>query len=48
MESGKTIAGFYEQGGRGVVTKRGERITVNEAGGKEHGQPVGTSTICGR
>ena len=45
MESGKNHSGIlYEQGGRGVVTKRGERITVNEAGGKEHGQPVGTST----
>ncbi len=45
MESGKNHSGIlYEQGGRGIVTKRGERITVNEAGGKEHGQPVGTST----
>ena len=44
MEAGKNHSGIlYEQGGRGIVTKRGERTTLNDDGVKKHGSPIGTS-----
>ena len=45
MEAGKNHSGIlYEQGGRGIVTKRGERTTLDDDGVKKHGSPIGTST----
>ncbi|MDO7689321.1 MAG: DUF1080 domain-containing protein, partial [Pirellulales bacterium] len=44
MESGKNHSGIlYEQGGRGIVTKRGERVTLDTAGVKKQDGPIGTS-----
>ena len=44
MEAGKNHSGIlYEQGGRGIVTKRGERTTLDDDGVKKHGSPIGTS-----
>ena len=41
--SGILYDGFlYEQGGRGIVTKRGERISLNDNGVKKYGSPIGT------
>ena len=44
MESGKNHSGIlYEQGGRGIVTKRGEKVTLDAAGVKKQDSPIGTS-----
>ena len=44
MESGKNFSGIlYEQGGRGIVTKRGEKVTLDTAGVKKQDSLVGTS-----
>ncbi|MEO2000935.1 MAG: DUF1080 domain-containing protein, partial [Pirellulales bacterium] len=44
MEAGNNHSGIlYEQGGRGIVTKRGERTTLHDDGVRKHGSPIGTS-----
>ena len=44
MESGPNHSGIlYDQGGRGVVTKRGERTIIEAGGIKKTGEPIDTS-----
>lgn len=44
MEAGKNYSGIlYEQDGRGIVAKRGERVTANADGSKTQGQAIGSS-----
>ena len=44
MESGPDHSGIlYDQGGRGIVTKRGDRTTIKDSGMKKNGEPIDTS-----
>ena len=44
MESGPNHSGIlYDQGGRGIVTKRGDRTTIKDSGIKQNREPIDTS-----